>query len=250
MNSRRQHAGVDEIQAALDAGLSLRLVLMDKNCEDAKVLAVAERLSERGVELRRSSANDLIRMSVARPPAPILALSGPDPAVAPEEWLARSGPAWLLTGVRFPGNAGFAIRTAEVSGASGIFVDGSFEGKERRKTLRASMYADRYMPVEFGPAETAVALATSAGRRILAIEDTGVVTPWEVDLTGPVMFIIGGEERGIPAAIQERCDDVIRLPMDGFIPSYNLQAAMASVALEALRQRGVGAKKEERGRAQ
>jgi tRNA(Leu) C34 or U34 (ribose-2'-O)-methylase TrmL len=31
-------------------------------------------------------------------------------------------------------------------------------------------------------------------------------------------------------------DRVLRLPMRGFIPSYNLQAAMAAVALERLRQ--------------
>jgi tRNA G18 (ribose-2'-O)-methylase SpoU len=35
-----------------------------------------------------------------------------------------------------------------------------------------------------------------------------------------------------------RCDDVVRVPMAGFIPSYNVQAAMAAVAGERLRQMG------------
>jgi tRNA G18 (ribose-2'-O)-methylase SpoU len=38
--------------------------------------------------------------------------------------------------------------------------------------------------------------------------------------------------------VLERCDAVARLPVRGFIPSYNLQAAVAAVALERLRQLG------------
>ena len=33
-----------------------------------------------------------------------------------------------------------------------------------------------------------------------------------------------------------RCDAVLRIPMRGFVPAYNLQAAMAMVAGERLRQ--------------
>ena len=36
----------------------------------------------------------------------------------------------------------------------------------------------------------------------------------------------------------EASDEVLRLPMAGFIPSYNLQAAMAMVIGERLRQTG------------
>jgi 23S rRNA (guanosine2251-2'-O)-methyltransferase len=78
--------------------------------------------------------------------------------------------------------------------------------------------------------------ARSARRRVLAIEDSGTTAPWDADLCGPVLFVIGGETRGIPAPVLERCDTVLRIPMAGFIPAYNLQAAMAAVAAERLRQ--------------
>jgi tRNA G18 (ribose-2'-O)-methylase SpoU len=51
-----------------------------------------------------------------------------------------------------------------------------------------------------------------------------------------VLFVLGGERHGIPREVLDQCDDVIRIPMLGFIPSYNLQAAMAAVASERLRQ--------------
>ena len=53
---------------------------------------------------------------------------------------------------------------------------------------------------------------------------------------GRVHFVVGGEARGIPDAILAGCDAVIRIPMPGFVPSYNLQGAVAAVASERLRQ--------------
>jgi len=32
-------------------------------------------------------------------------------------------------------------------------------------------------------------------------------------------------------------DSIVKLPMDGFVPSYNLQVAVSVLAVESLRQR-------------
>ena len=73
---------------------------------------------------------------------------------------------------------------------------------------------------------------------MIALEDVGDAAPWDVDLTVPALFVLGGERHGIPAEVLAAADRVLRIPMQGFIPSYNLQAAMAAVALERLRQLG------------
>ena len=69
------------------------------------------------------------------------------------------------------------------------------------------------------------------------MEDTGEIGPWEEDLTGNVLLVIGGEHDGISDYVLKESDSVLRVPMSGFVPSYNLQAPMAVVAAEALRQR-------------
>ena len=51
------------------------------------------------------------------------------------------------------------------------------------------------------------------------------------------MLVVGGERDGIPNSILRASDSVVRIPMAGFVPSYNLQAPMAVVAAEAMRQR-------------
>ncbi len=200
------------------------------------VAKVADRARARGVTVRPTSANDLRRMSATATPCDALGLVGPDPDAPLAEVLARSGCAWLLCGVAYPGNAGYAIRTAEVSGADAILLDCGFDAAGRRLALRASMHAHRFFPVRWLAADDALDAARAAGRRVVAIEDSGADAPWEVDLRGPVLFVIGGETRGIPAAVLARGDATVRIPMRGFIPAYNLQAAMAIVAGERLRQ--------------
>jgi tRNA G18 (ribose-2'-O)-methylase SpoU len=144
---------------------------------------------------------------------------------------------WLLDGARYPVNIGFTIRTAEVSGAQAVFVDGSLNHTEKKAARRASMKAHRFMPVHWVDGKAVVEMAKEAGFRVISIEDTGNLGPWEEDLTGNVLLVVGGERDGISGPILEESDSVIRVPMSGFVPSYNLQAPMAVVAAEALRQR-------------
>ena len=88
------------------------------------------------------------------------------------------------------------------------------------------------------PARDTIAAARERGRAVWAVEDVGDAAPWEVDLTQPLLLIVGGERHGIPADLVADCDAAIRIPMRGFIPSYNVQAAMAIVAGERMRQLG------------
>ena len=235
---RRQIAGPGELTAALDAGEPVRLVLHAREPQDAAVRAVIERARAAGIAVRETSAKSLWRLGKCTPPPEVMAVVGADPAALPDDSLGGGGVAWLLTGIAYPGNAGFAIRLAEVSGAACVFVDASFAHAGKREALRAAMRADRYFPVYWEPALEAIARAKRAGRRVLAIEDVGTHAPWEVDLSGRVMLVVGGERDGIPRAALAACDGALRIPMRGFIPSYNLQAAMAIVVGERLRQLG------------
>jgi TrmH family RNA methyltransferase len=237
---RRQLAGPEELEAALARGEPLRLVLVASAPRDARVAGLAERARAAGASVHAASAASLRRLSKADPAAEILGLVGRDPRAGPEQALAGGGAAWLLVGIAYPGNTGFAIRTAEVSGADAVFVDNDFDHEARREATRAAMRADRYLPVYWRPAREALTLARRAGRAVLALEDVGEVAPWEVDLRGPTLFVVGGERHGIPPDVLDAADRVLRLPMRGFIPSYNLQAAMAAVALERLRQLALG----------
>ena len=238
MSPRRQLCGPDELEAGLERGDAIRLVLVESGCSEQRVRGLAERAAAAGITVRDASPASLWRLSLQDPPARVLALVGADPGASLDEALAERGAAWLLAGTAYPGNTGFAIRTAEVSGADAIFIDNDFEHEGKREATRAAMRADRFMPVFWRSGAEVLDGARRHGRRIFAVEDVGTALPWEVDLTGPVLFVIGGERHGIPGPLLEGADQILRLPMQGFIPSYNLQAAMAAVALERIRQLG------------
>jgi tRNA G18 (ribose-2'-O)-methylase SpoU len=207
-----------------------------READGAGVAALLRRARSAGVPVQRVGPRHFQRLRQRGGACDALGLVGPAPDAGPEDILRGNGATWHLVGVAYPGNAGMAVRTAEVSGAGGVFIDSDFDRDARRTALRASMRADRFMPVFFGAAEGVLAEAAKCGRRLLAIEDAGNLAPWDIDLTGRVHFVVGGEARGIPDAILARCDAVIRIPTPGFVPSYNLQGAVAAVASERLRQ--------------
>lgn len=222
--------------AALDRGDALRRVVVRAGA-DRDVAELLRRARAARVPVQRVSARSFARLRQGTDETRALGLVGPPPDAGEGDVLRGDGVTWQLVGGRYPGNAGMAVRTAEVSGAGGVFIDGGFDHAGRRAVLRASMRADRFMPVFFGPAEPVLDAAAACGRRLIAVEDVGAELPWEADLTGRVHFVVGGEVSGVPDGILRRCGAVVRIPTSGFVPSYNLQGAVAAIASEHLRQR-------------
>ena len=214
----------------------MRFVLcFDSPCEPA-VERIVERAAALGIEVRRVAPRQMRRLLPHGVESQVLGFEGPPPAARLDLVMEEPGVVWMLVGCAYPGNVGYAIRSAEVSGAAGIVIASDFDRTERRDCLRYGMRVDRFFPVHFADATEALELAREAGRRVVAVEDVGEQAPWQVDLTGQLLVVIGGEEAGVPKALLAEADHVVRVPMNGFLPSYNLQAAMAMVMGERLRQ--------------
>ena len=229
-----QRCGVEAIEAALDAGEDITRVLALRDCDDPRLAALLDRCMEAGIDVILGSENDLWRMAETSP-ALALALVGRQPEADLETMLERGGLIWMLAGAQYQTNIGYCIRVAEVSGANGLIVTGEWSSDDRHRIIRAAMRTNRFMPVIFGC--NGLDVVKSWKGRAIAIEDVGTEEPWDADLTGDVMLIIGGEKDGISDDLLKAADQAVRIPMAGFTPSYNLQAPMAVVAVEALRQR-------------
>ncbi len=234
-----QRCGLAEVRAAIDSGEEISLILVKREHGSDEVAALVARAEESGIRVIEGSENDLWRMARNNSDgAPnILALVGRNPAASFEEVLATGGLIWLLDGAKYPVNIGFCIRTAEVSGAGAVVVNGELNNAERSAAKRASMKAHRFTPVFWQSATDSIHAAKAADYRILALEDIGDKAPWDVDMTGPVVLIVGGERAGISEEVLALADETIRIPMTGFVPSFNLQAPLSAVAIEAQRQR-------------
>ena len=228
-----QITGLDAVREALEQGVSIDRVLVDRDHDTATLRALCEAAK---VPLEEGSANDLWRMS-ADGAQVALALTGRQQSETLDEVMAAGGCVWLFDGVEYSTNLGFAIRTAEVSGADAVLLNVSKTHEERRTIRRASMRADRFIPVIYTSTANILKAAKAHGFRIVVAEDVGEQGPWDEDLTGNVVLVVGAEREGVSQPVLEAANAVVKLPMDGFVPSYNLQVAVSVLAVEALRQR-------------
>jgi len=234
-----QRCGEDEILAAIDNNENISLILVKRDSENAKLQNILEYAESSGIKIIFGSENDLWRMSRDNSQGipNVLALVGRNPDLSLEEVFSNGGLVWLLAGAAYPVNIGFCIRTAEVSGASAVIVDAELNNPERSAAKRASMKAHRFIPVHWTPGLDAIKMAKKSGFRIIAVEDVGTSAPWDVDMTGDIILVVGGEKNGISSEILSESDEIVRIPMSGFVPSFNLQAPLSAVAIEAQRQR-------------
>lgn len=228
-----QITGAEAVIAALESETEIEIVLVDR---DKDTELIRNLCSQRNIPLEEGSTNDLWRMSKSGY-VDALALTGRKKAESLQELMSRGGTIWFFDGVTYSTNLGFAIRTVEVSGADGVVLNVAKTHEERRTIRRASMRADRFIPVIYSTTEEILNCAKENGLRIISAEDIGDKGPWDEDLTGDVLLVVGAEREGISDATLAASDSIVKLPMDGFVPSYNLQVAVSVLAVESLRQK-------------
>jgi len=236
--TRSQITGRDVVEQALRERIDVQLLMIRADDESAQSQQLIEEASARGVRIWRCSPGDMRRLGRGEGSADAIALVGPSPQAGLGELLERGGISWLLHDIAYPSNVGYAVRTAEVSGADGVIIHADFNHEQRNRIASVSMGASRLLPVLFHETAEVLDAAAERGVRCVALEDVGDRAPWDVDLCAPLLCLIGGERGGLPQAILDRCHAVLRIPMAGFVPSYNVQAAMAAIATERLRQLG------------
>ena len=149
-------------------------------------------------------------------------------------------PALVLAGfsLQDPGNAGAVIRSAAAAGATGVMLDEASADPWGWKALRASMGGVFHLPViRSRHPLTVLGAWRAAGVTLVAAEPRGGVPLHELDLTGPVAVLMGGEGPGLPAEALSGADARISIPMAGAVESLNVAVAAALILYEARRQR-------------
>lgn len=131
----------------------------------------------------------------------------------------------LCDGLEDPHNLGAILRTAECTGVHGVIIPKRRSVSLTPAAAKAACGALSYVPV-IRVANLAAAIDTlkQQGVWIYGAHMQGVDyrTP---DYTGGCGLVIGGEGSGISRLVQEKCDQLICLPMKGKINSLNASVA-------------------------
>ncbi|MBO4396828.1 MAG: 23S rRNA (guanosine(2251)-2'-O)-methyltransferase RlmB, partial [Eubacterium sp.] len=67
--------------------------------------------------------------------------------------------------------------------------------------------------------------------------DMDGTTMYDLNLTGPIGVVVGGEGAGVSRLVRENCDMIARIPMKGQIDSLNASVAAGVLGYEVVRQR-------------
>ena len=136
-----------------------------------------------------------------------------------------------------PGNIGTLVRSADAFGAQGVIVTGHAADPYDPKSVRASTGSLFAVPAVRQPGPEPVLSWADAGTLLVGTDEKGDVDIADVDLTGPVLLVIGNETAGLSSGWRAACDVMARIPITGAASSLNAASAATVVLYEAARQR-------------
>ena len=152
----------------------------------------------------------------------------------------RGEPAFFLAldQIQDPRNLGAILRSAEATGAHGAIVPKHHAVGLTSAAAKSAMGAVEHLPVA---RETNIVqvleILKKQGIWIVGSTVQGGRAPWEVDLSGPICLVLGGEGPGVRPLVAKSCDFLVSIPMRGKIGSLNVGAAAAILCYEVERQR-------------
>lgn len=144
----------------------------------------------------------------------------------------------VLDGVTDPHNLGACLRVADGAGVHAVVAP-----KDHAVGLNATVAKVASGAADTVPYFMVTNLARTLGElkerdiRIIGTSDDAEQTLYDMDLTGPIAFVLGAEDSGMRQLTRRHCDVLVRLPMHGAVESLNVSVASGICLYEAVRQR-------------
>ncbi|MBU0672741.1 MAG: 23S rRNA (guanosine(2251)-2'-O)-methyltransferase RlmB [Candidatus Margulisbacteria bacterium] len=144
----------------------------------------------------------------------------------------------ILDGIEDPHNFGAILRTAEAAGVHGVVIRKARQVQVNDTVMRVSTGAARNVAVARVP-NIAEAISSLKNQAIVVIgvEIDGKRLYNEADFKVPLALVVGSEGSGLARLVKERCDEVVRIPMQGETSSLNASVATGITLYEVIRQR-------------
>ncbi|EYF02452.1 23S rRNA (guanosine(2251)-2'-O)-methyltransferase RlmB [Chondromyces apiculatus] len=237
--------GLQPVREAIRAhGNKIDWVLVQQDA-GPKLDALARYAADQGIRVQRGPRSDLDRRTAggrhqgALAGVPELPLVGVDSLPLEDPRSPEAGSVFIaLDGVMDPQNFGAVIRSVVALGASAVIWPEHSSAPLSPATFRASAGAVEHATLCRVPSlPDALRTLTDRGATAVALDAQGPVELGELKLTGPVVIVVGAEDKGVRRPVRQACQHVARLPMAGTIGSLNASVAAALALYEVLRQR-------------
>lgn len=217
-------------------------VLYDKSIKSKKIREISfltHKARELDFELIESDTETIDSLTNGKTHGGIIALASDRiyPSVNCEN-INKCGFYALIDGVEDPYNFGYCVRSLYAAGADGLILPErnwmSASGVVAKSAAGTSELFDIYVD----DLESAVDKFKSCGYKIVCAEIRDSVSLYDADLTGPILFIIGGEKRGISSKLMAKADMNIRIDYErSFRGSLPTVSAVSIIAFHAANAR-------------
>lgn len=243
MSAARVLAGFHAVTARLRAApQSIDAIYIDARRRDGRMQQLQQRAREAGVKLIAADAERLRGFAGDAPHQGVVALAADvEQPLTLDDVLADVRPDTLLLAldsITDPRNLGACLRVADAAGVRAVVVPRDRSAGMTPAALKAAAGAAESVPL-LAVTNLARALAdiADAGIRVVGAAGEAEASLYDVDLRGPVAWVLGAEGSGLRRLTRERCDELARIPLQGHVESLNVSVAAGICLFETLRQR-------------
>jgi TrmH family RNA methyltransferase len=139
--------------------------------------------------------------------------------------IAPTGCGVALCAAQDPGNVGSILRTLEAVGGNVLYLlDGGVD-PYHPGVIRASMGASFVVPLIQAHSADFLSWRKARSLQLLGTSSRAPRPYRDVESTPPSVLLLGSEQKGLSAELQQACDVVVSIPMRGRISSLNLAVA-------------------------
>lgn len=233
------------VTAALQARQrKISLIIIRSGLHEKQIQPILDEAIQQNISLKYASRAELDAMAHGKTHGGIIALATPKPPLSQETILEQikkqpqSSAVLLLEGIDDNQNFGFTLRSAEAMGIGAVLLKKHLWDFDGAAVSRASSGAFERMPIALlDQVDRTLPRFKNPGLKLFGCIANAKRTMYDVDFTVPAILAIGGEKRGLSAAVRNHCDVFIKIPMASDIGSLSLSHSASVVMAEMMRQR-------------
>jgi 23S rRNA (guanosine2251-2'-O)-methyltransferase len=144
----------------------------------------------------------------------------------------------VLDCIQDPRNFGACLRAADGAGVDAVIYPRDRSARLTSVVAKAASGAVDSVPLVPVPnLATALSRLRDAGVWVTGAAADAELELYALDLTRPTALVLGNEGGGLRRLTRANCDQLMRIPMHGALPSLNVATAAAVCLFEARRQR-------------
>jgi 23S rRNA (guanosine2251-2'-O)-methyltransferase len=244
-SSRKKYVQVENKNAILEllrANAPFKVIYVASNAfRDPKTKAIFREAEKHKIPVERVTRKRINSMSRTSSVESVIALKPSTNQVKLKTILEdddayRDGLFFLIIdNIRYAQNLGAVMRTAFGAGVDAVIVPKRRTPLLTDEVTRISMGTSERIPLVQANLFSAVKQLQDAGIKIVGVHMDGKEY-YNAHLNGNIALVLGAEDTGISAKMQERCDELVSIPMAEGLGSLNVSAAAAIVMYEKRRQ--------------